>query len=363
MIPRLAKVQFALLGLTAGIVSTPVLAQQQDEVLANESERAAPAFWRQTRYNLRWAGAASNLSYITRYIAEGMLEHLGRDTGYIAYGTRGNSTSENIYALGEHEVDFAITTPPAMASLAFAGKAYFKKPYSDLRAIAVFPQNDWVMCVADASLGIESYADIRERKLAVRIATNRIGRENGVSFLVEQIFRAHGITPEGIERWGGSFVEVLGAGGAAGKVRDGEADIGCHEYWKAFYRLTDAKPVTILPVTDAAMAELSRRFDYRRNVVPKDTYGPGIPAEDIPAVDYSDWLVLTNANVPDDIAYMATKVAVEDRVRGYEMIYWGQTDRQRSADIPIDPKLMWRNVGVALHPGAERYYREAGLRP
>jgi len=111
------------------------------------------------------------------------------------------------------------------------------------------------------------------------------------------------------------------------------------------------------------MAELSRRFDYRRNVVPKDTYGPGIPAEDIPAVDYSDWLVLTNANVPDDIAYMATKVAVEDRVRGYEMIYWGQTDRQRSADIPIDPKLMWRNVGVALHPGAERYYREAGLMP
>lgn len=334
-----------------------------DNTLTNEQDRQAPGFWRQTRYNLRWAGAASNLSYITRFIAEGMLERLGRDTGYIAYGTRGNSTSENIYALGEHEVDFAITTPPVMAALAYAGKAYFKKPYTDLRAIAVFPQNDWVTCVADASLGISSYGELRERKLAVKIATNRIGRENGISFLVEQMFRAHGITPDDIESWGGSFIEVLGAGGAAVKVRDGEADIACHEYWKAFYRLTDTRPVTFLPVTEGALDELSRQFGYQRNIVPKDIYGPGIPAEEVLAVDYSDWLVLVNANVPDDIAYMAAKVAVEDRERGYETIYWGLSDRQRSADIPVDPKLMWKNVGVALHPGAERYYREAGLMP
>ena len=182
-----------------------------------------------------------------------------------------------------------------------------------------------------------------------------------VSLLVEQIFRAHGITPDDIEAWGGEFIEVDGAPGAAGKVLAGEADIACHEYWKAFYRLTDARPVTILPVTEAAMASLEERFGYRRNSIARDTYRPGVPAEDTLAVDYSDWLVLTNARVTDEIAYTAAKVAVEDRVRGYEMIYWGQSDRQRSADIPVDPKLMWQNVGVPLHPGAERYYREAGL--
>lgn len=333
------------------------------DVAANTTveRRPMPDFWQQTRFNLRWAGAASNLSYITRYIAEGMLEELGRDTGYIAYGTRGNSTSENIYAVGNHEVDFALTTPPLVAALAYAGKAYFTKPYTDLRAIAVYPQNDWIVCVADAELGIDSFADIRERKLPVHVATNRIGRDNGVSFVVEQMFRAHGISPDDISTWGGSFVEVLGAGGAANKVLDGTADIGCHEYWKAFYRLTDSKAVTFLPVTEHAMEDLKHRFGFRTNTVPKDTYGSGIPAADIQAVDYSDWLVLVNANVPDDIAYVAAKVAVEQRKRGYERIYWGQNDRQRSADIPIDPKLMWRNVGVQLHPGAERYYREVGL--
>ena len=109
------------------------------------------------------------------------------------------------------------------------------------------------------------------------------------------------------------------------------------------------------------MVALETEFGYRRNIIDRDTYGPGIPADDTLAVDYSDWLVLTNANVADDIAYTAAKVAVEDKVRGYEMIYWGQSDRQRSADIPVDPKLMWQNVGIPLHPGAERYYREAGL--
>lgn len=332
-------------------------------VLSGEDERPTPQFWQDTRYNLRWAGSASNLSYITRFIAEGMLEHLGRDTGYIAYGTRGNSTSANIHAVGNHEVDFAVTTPPVTAVLAYEGNGYFEKAYTDLRSIAVFPQNDWVTCVADAGLNITSYAQIRDRKLSVRIATNRIGKENGVSFLVEQMLRAHGIKPKDIENWGGAFVEVLGAGGAAQKVLDGEADIACHEYWKAFYRLTDSKPVTFLPVTEEAMHVLEDKFEYRGNMIPRDVYGPGLPPDDILAVDYSDWLVLTNAKVPDQIAYTAAKVAVEDRVGGYERLYAGQPDRQRSADIPVDPKLMWKNVGVPLHPGAVRYYREAGLMP
>lgn len=361
---RRSSALFALLvaNVLANISTNIAIAAEPDAApLANESERPAPAFWQNTRYNLRWAGAASNLSYITRFIAEGMLEQLGRDTGYVAYGTRGNSTSVNLYSVGDHEVDFAITTPPVMAHLAQTGKAYFPKAYPDLRAIAVFPQNDWVVCVADAALGVDSYATIRRKKLAVRVATNGIGLDNGVSFLVEQMFRAHGITPADIAAWGGRFVQVNGAGGAAQRVLDGDADIGCHEYWKAFYRLTDEKSVTFLPVTEDAMQELNRNFGYRRNVVPKDIYGPGVPAADVPAVDYSDWLVVTNARVPDEIAFLAAKVAVEEKERGYESIYWGLDERRRSADIPVDPKLMWKNVGVELHPGAARYYRDAGL--
>lgn len=340
-------------------LTTAVPAQSGDGPSKN---RPMPTYWQHTRYNLRWAGSAANLSYIVRYIAEGMIGRLGYDTGYIAYGTRHKSTSVNLRALGNDEVDFAITTPPVNATIAYEGKAYFRKAYPNMRAIAVFPQNDWVTCYADAKTGIKSFQDIRDRKLGVRIATNHIGDDNGISLLVEQLFRANGITPDDIRNWGGSFVDVHGAGGAARKVLDGEADLACHEYWKAFYALTDKKAVNILPLTDAAFAKLHSQFGYQRNVVPKDVFGPGIPAHDVPAVDYSDWVVLANARLPDDIAYMAARVAVEDR-HSFEAIYEGRPERQRAADIPLQPELMWKNVGVPLHPGAARYYREAGLMP
>lgn len=77
-------------------------------------------------------------------------------------------------------------------------------------------------------------------------------------------------------------------------------------------------------------------------------------------MDFSDWAVLTHRDVPDDLAYLAAKVAVEDR-RDFETLYMGEAPDDRDVDLPLQPEVMWKNVGVPLHPGAERYYREAGL--
>jgi TRAP-type uncharacterized transport system substrate-binding protein len=247
--------------------------------------------------------------------------------------------------------------------MALNGTGYFPKAYTDLRAIATFPQNDWVMCVVNPSLGVSAYEEIKAKRVPVRIATNRMGEKNGVSFLVEQILAAYGITTKDIEAWGGSFVEVEGAPEAAQAVLDGRATMACHEYWKAFYRLTDKMPVTILPVSAGVLDALGRKFGYRANTIPKDTFGPNLPARDTLAVDYSDWVVLANAHVPENLGYLAAKVAVEDRVRGFDELYAWQPARRRSADTPLKPELMWKNVGVPLHPGAARYYREAGLMP
>ena len=30
-------------------------------------------------------------------------------------------------------------------------------------------------------------------------------------------------------------------------------------------------------------------------------------------------------------------------------------------DLPLRPDIMWKNAGVPLHPGAERYYKEVGM--
>jgi len=346
----LAAVVGALTGVGAGAPQSP-------------DRNVAPRFWRDAKLNVRWTGAASNLTFISNFIAEGMRRRLGEGTVYTLYGETGSSTWANVISVGDDEADFGVTTPSATAKLALNGKGYFPKAYPDLRAIAVFPQNDWVMCVVNPSLGVSSYDDIKAKHVPVKIATNRIGARNGISFLVEQILNAHGITVKDIQAWGGGFVEVEGAPEAAQAVLDGKATMACHEYWKAFFRLTDKMPVTVLPVTEAAMDRLVREFGYQRNTIPKDTFGPGVPARDTLAVDYSDWVVIANAKVPEDLAYLAAKVAVEDRVRGFDELYLHQPLRTRSADVPVKPEVMWKNVGVPLHPGAARYYREKKLMP
>ena len=77
-------------------------------------------------------------------------------------------------------------------------------------------------------------------------------------------------------------------------------------------------------------------------------------------------LVHGDGEVPEgaeDLVYLATKVAVEQRKGGFDALYLGRPEAERSADVPLKPELMWKNVGVPLHPGAARYYREAGLMP
>lgn len=319
-----------------------------------------PQFWHDAETHVSFAGSSSNLTLIARYIGEGMYRRLGPGFVWAVYGARGHAYYEGLVAAGEGEVDFALTTPPVTAKLAMEGKGYFQKAYPNLRAIAAYPQNDWLACAVLEELGVSSFEDIKARQLPLKIATGPIGATDGVGFLTERLLEAYGIDKESLEAWGGEFLEARSAPQAVEKVLSGEANVVCHEYWKAFYPLTDKVSVKFLPVSDEVLDRLSQEFGYQRNVIPKGIYKTNVPDRDIPAVDFSDWVVLVDGRVSDDLAYLAAKVAVEDRA-GYEIFYAAQTERNRSLDTPMKPEEMWKNVGVPLHPGAERYYRESGL--
>ncbi len=323
----------------------------------------SPKFWQDATIRIRFAGSRSNLSLISRYIAEGMHRRLGSGFVFSIFGGGVNDEQTyytNLVALSEGEVDFAMTTPPVYAKMAMDGKGYFTKPYPNLRAIAAIPQNDWLGCMVPAELGVNSFEDIKTSQIPLRLATGPMDIRDGVGFLVERLLEAYGISIQDLESWGGELIAVSGAPEAAQKVLSGEANAACHEYWKAFYPLTDEIPLNFLPISDEVLNRLSREYGYQKNVIPRGIYGPNVPDRDIPTVDYSDWIMLVNSRVSDDLAYLAAQVAVEDRA-GYEILYAGREERRQSLDVPMKPEEMWKNVGVPLHPGAEKYYREAGF--
>jgi TRAP transporter TAXI family solute receptor len=319
----------------------------------------APKFWRDAKLHLRFAGGRSNLTFIARYIAEGMQGRLSSDAVWSMYGGMRLATMVNAMTLGDGEVDFAVVTPPVAAKMALDGKGDFPKAYPKLRAIAVFPQDDWLGCAVRADLGVSSFEELKAKKIPLRLATD--SRNTGVGFLTERVLEAYGISVKDLEAWGGRIVVTPGpVTRSVAKMLAGEADAVCHEAWKGFRPLTAKIPVKFLPVSEEVLTRLNREFGYGRRVIRKGLYQPNVPDRDIPVVDFSDWVVLAHADLSDDLAYLAAKVAVEDR-GDFETLYMGQKPDDRAVDLPLKPEIMWKNVGVPLHPGAEKYYREAGL--
>jgi TRAP-type uncharacterized transport system substrate-binding protein len=325
-----------------------------------EGQTLSPRLWREAKTRVSFAGSSSNLTLISRYLGEGMQRRLGPGTVYAIYGARGHAYYDGLVALGENEVDFAVITPPVTGKLALEGKGYFEKAYRNLRAIAVYPQNDWISCAVHPDLGISSFEEIKERKVPLKLATGPVGAHDGVGFAVERILAGYGITVKDLESWGGKAVAAPSAGDAVQKVLSGEANALCHENWKAFDPLVAKIPVKFLPVREDILDQLQRDFGYPKVTMRKGFLRPNIPDKDISTLDFSDWVVLTRSEVSDDLAYLATLVAVEDR-GGFEEFYIHQPERLRSMDTPMKPEIMWKNVGVPLHPGAEKYYREKGL--
>ncbi|TIU33482.1 MAG: TAXI family TRAP transporter solute-binding subunit, partial [Mesorhizobium sp.] len=84
-------------------------------------------------------------------------------------------------------------------------------------------------------------------------------------------------------------------------------------------------------------------------VIPKGTYEG--QAEDVPTAAVGNFLI-TRADVPDDTAYQMTKLLFE---------HLDQLTAAHAAAKAIDPAKALDGMPVALHPGAERYYKEKGL--
>lgn len=114
-----------------------------------------------------------------------------------------------------------------------------------------------------------------------------------------------------------------------------------------------SRGVTLLSVSDACidtlnkkLGTLSRESGYAK--IPAGTYKG--QDKDVPAV-VSAGELLINKDVPENVAYTVIKTICEN----IDELY-----RISEANKFFKPETGWANAAVPLHPGAVRYYREAG---
>jgi hypothetical protein len=229
------------------------------------------------------------------------------------------------------------------------GKEAYTEKHDNLRALVGGLDTYYLVAVATKKLGISSVREIRDRKLGVKVYTQTVGSLG--EFAGRQLLRATGIGYNEIKGWGGSTQHV-GYNIIVDAFKDGRADILLavitpkHPSVSEIVNAVDVRFLGLDPETAKALLPLG----YTTATMPPDTFKG--QSEPVATVGFPT-VVITNKDLPEPIAYTVTKTIIENKdalVRGHAGL------------AEFDPRTAWQpeKVGIPLHPGAERAYREKG---
>jgi hypothetical protein len=281
----------------------------------------------------------------------------GPYTRYAIWNGRGGM--DNIQAVGRGEVDVALAVPVPFMRMAMEGRgACAGETFPHLRMLGYVPQHDRMIVALRRDLGIDSWAAWREKKPKLRIT---LGPNDNMSFLGiagHMLLEAHGLPRAALEKQGCSFIEHDEPRGCTLAMLEGEADAIIQEavmtsYWQ---ELANKRDLVFLPIEAQARDALKAQYGLPCATLRKD-YLRGMDRE-MEFLDFSHFALITTADLPEDVAY-ALAWALIERYETLEMQYRHIPPERSPVSYPIDPKAVCRTP-IPLHPGAERYYRDAG---
>ncbi len=269
-----------------------------------------------------------------------------------AYTLFGSDTPEAIYQVARREVDIATINPSSPLTLAYRGTGPFREPMP-VRVITVIPSLDWLGFAVKESTGITSLADIKERQYPLKVSM-RAQKDHSIHMYVDEVLKAYGFSLADVVAWGGSVSSDEGmpyAPNRVAKVKAGEVDAIFDEALTNFIDPALDLGMRFLPIDEPVLQKLST-MGFRTSVLPRSMF-PRLPA-DLPTLDYSGWPVFTHADVDERFVYDYCR-ALDARKGTIQWQEPGPLPLERMCkDAPDGP------LDVPLHPGAERYWREAG---
>lgn len=173
---------------------------------------------------------------------------------------------------------------------------------------------------------------------------------SSVPVVADLILEALGTSRAAIRKNGGNIIQVS-AKQIPDVLRNGQADVYFESMPKGHPTVTQVSltvPVRFLDLPDKVHASL-REIGLEECEIPKTWQGQKGPTR---AVDLGT-VIITHARLPEEVAYLFTKMICENRET---------LGKAHKAWSGFDPEQAWTpaRTGIALHPGAKRYYRERG---
>lgn len=237
---------------------------------------------------------------------------------------------------GRGELGFTMSIVPRMAEL---GLEPFEAPITNVMGIARLSPNK-VHVVVSKDSGITSIQELKGKPFA----SQPVGNVTTEAF--KAVLAANDMKEDDLELTRG------GQGYGASQMKDrrvvgftGTTNVPS----PAFADVSQSLEVLFLPLDDETFAKMQEdNPGFVRSVLPAGSYRG--QDEDVPTAA-TDLILITHDRLSDDEAYWITKTLVEnlDQVRRIHASL---------ADLTVEG--MAQVPGLKLHPGAERYYREAG---
>lgn len=299
----------------------------------------------------------ANLHRVCGWLAQEAGDRSGPYSRFAIWSGRGGTDA--VRAVGRGQVDVALATPAAFVTMALDGRGpYVGEAFPDLRALGSVPQTDRLVLAVSAETGIRSFAGLREKHVPLRIATSRDDGVNHVGLAVQLIMELEGISRAALESWGGGYLEDERPLPCITRVRKGQADAIFYEaimtpWWQ---ELANSRDLNFIPIDATVLDQLEHKYSWPRAVLPAG-YFRGLDAP-LETLDFSDFLVMVRADMPEDVAYLLAWCLGERRAT-LEAQYRHIPPERSPVSYPLDPAKMARTP-IPLHLGAERYYREYG---
>ncbi|WP_299847033.1 TAXI family TRAP transporter solute-binding subunit [uncultured Paracoccus sp.] len=252
--------------------------------------------------------------------------------------TKASVENLNLLQQNKGEIGFALGDSVKLAAEGDAD-AGFPAPLDKLRGIsAIYP--NYIQIVASADSGIKTLEDLKGKALSVGAP------KSGTELNARAILEAAGMSYEDLGK-----VEYLPFAESVELMKNRQLDATLQSAGLGVASLKDLS--TSIPISVVSVpADVAEKLGapYIAQNIPANTYEG--QAEDVPTVAVINYLI-TNSDVSDDLAYQMTKLM-------YENLDTLKAAHAATAEVDVQNAL--QGMPVPVHPGAQKYYDEVGVK-
>ncbi|MEL6265221.1 MAG: TAXI family TRAP transporter solute-binding subunit [Pseudomonadota bacterium] len=259
--------------------------------------------------------------------------------GLVAIAVSTNASVANVNAIDAGQLDAGLAGAQSVTQ-GYEGQGKFDgNPKQNIRVIAnLYPED--MHLVTPEGVTLDKLADLEGMRVGVAAAGS------GTQVSVRMILEHYGIKADEYE---------LGLSQSVQRLADGQLDAFFYAGgtpFAALIQLGSTKGFELYNFSEEERVEINKIIPYYvESMIPAGTYET--IDYDVPTVAVNGQLI-TSVEQPEDLVYEITKALWNDNTRKL-------LDKGHAKGKAIRPETALTGVLIPLHPGAERFYKEAGL--